>query len=318
MNKTLYIINPTCFGGQGTKTWKNFRLQWHEQIDPNDVRVTERPGHAQEIATSTEGYEILAVVGGDGTVNEVITGIMEHREPRPRLAIIPGGTGNDIARNVGIHSMEDALAALHGKHIKSFDLIRIDCHHDSKPTHRYAFLYVNVGFSPAPMMRPWMKRFLGPTAAYYLATLLQFMVYRPAHITARWEQKNYSGRTWMVVVGNAERISGGSMCIAPGARMDDGELNIAIVRAERPKLKMITRVLPHLLTGAYVQESDISYFLAKEIEVDSTPSVILEMDGEILGATPSLFTSYPQAVNILSPKISEKGTPGKPKSGNSK
>jgi diacylglycerol kinase (ATP) len=163
-----------------------------------------------------------------------------------------------------------------------------------------------------------MKRFLKPAVVYYLATLLQFMVYRPPHITARWEQKNYSGRTWIVIVGNAERVAGGSMCIAPGARMDDGELNIAIVRAERSKLKMITRVLPNLRSGAYVQEPDISYFLAKEIEVDSVPSVILEMDGEILGTTPSLFTSIPQAINILSPKIPEKGTHGKPESGNSK
>ena len=102
-------------------------------------------------------------------------------------------------------------------------------------------------------------------------------------------------------IGNAERVAGGSMCIAPGARMDDGELNIAIVRAERSKLKMIIRVLPKLITGSYIQEPDISYFLAKEIEIISTPSVILEMDGEISGTTPSLLSSIPHAIEIFCP-----------------
>ena len=99
MSKSLYIINPAGHGGVGPRVWEEFKTLWSDLIDPEHIVITERPGHAREIVVSTQGYDIFTAIGGDGTVGEVISGIMEHPEPRPRLAIIPAGTGNDIARN---------------------------------------------------------------------------------------------------------------------------------------------------------------------------------------------------------------------------
>jgi diacylglycerol kinase (ATP) len=301
MSKTLYVINPAGRGGAGIKVWEEVRSKWSDQIDPEDVHVTERQGHAREIAASAQGYDIIAAVGGDGTVGEILSGIMTRQELRPRVAIIPAGTGNDIARNLGILSLQSARNALHGDNAREVDLIRIDCQSEGRAAHRYAFLMGNAGFSANTLIRPWMKRFLGPTGAYYLSTILLIISFRAPRVTVRWKDQEYSGRAWIVIVGNVERTSGGSMCLAPGARFDDGELNVSIIPS-RSKLTMVTKMLPKVASGAHVNQPGVKYFPAREIQVDSDPPAVLDVDGDIFGVTPATFSVCPKAVQILCPE----------------
>jgi len=270
---------------------------WPDKIDPTDAIVTDRPDQAQDIIAESPGYDIFAAVGGDGTVGQVISGIMDKR-PQSRLAIIPAGTGNDIARNVGINSIEDSIAALRGKHKSSFDLIRVDYTLDEESLHRYAFLSVAAGFSPIPMIRPWMKRLLGPTGAYYLATLLQIIAYHPPRMSIRVDGQDQFGRLWIVIVANAERVSGDSMCIAPGARIDDGVLNISIIPS-MSKFKMMTKMLPRVATGDHINEPGVSYLTGKKVEISSTPRAVLDLDGDLYGTTPASFTVHPRALKVV-------------------
>jgi YegS/Rv2252/BmrU family lipid kinase len=304
MTRILFIRNPAGFGGAGSAAWESFQAQWPDPIDTGDVRVTERPGHAREIAVAAEGYDILTAVGGDGTVGEVLSGIMEHPQPRPKLAIVPGGTGNDIARNAGIRSVEDAVAALRGGHRRSFDIIRIDCQFDGRPANRYALLNGVVGFTAQPMVRPWMKRLLGPKGAYYLGTIMQIVAYRSPHMTVRWEEGEHSDRTIMVIIGNVEWASGGSMCLAPGALSDDGDLNVVIIPV-MSKFTMVFRMFPKIPSGEFVNGPGVKYFTAKKIEVTSDPPALLDIDGDLYGITPATFTVNPLAMEIVSPGTSE-------------
>ena len=308
MSNVLYIINPAGHGGKGTKAWEEFQALWPDQISPEDAIVTKRPGHAREIAVSAAGYDILAAVGGDGTVGDIMSGIIDRQGQKPRLAIIPAGTGNDVARNAGICSVEDAVGALQGGCPQAFDLIRVDYQVDGQPAHRYAFLLAGVGFSPIPMVKRWMKRLLGPKGAYYLGTFLQIIVYRPPYMRVYADgRERGKGRRWMVLVGNVEYSSGGSMCIAPGARVDDGELNITIFPV-KPKLRMITRLLPKVATGEHIQEPGVSYFPAEKVQVDSNPPAILDLDGDVFGTTPATFTVCPRMLEILTPERTQTET----------
>jgi len=305
MSHILFIINPAVHGGMGMKVWEKFTSLWPDPIDSADVIVTESPGHAKEVAAAQSDYAILAVVGGDGTVGEVMSGIMERQGTKSKVAIIPAGTGNDIARNLGIFSIDDAVAALHGDHTMHVDLIRIDCQVELHAGYRYAFLMGNVGFSANIRIKPWMKRYLDPKGAYYLSSILQIITYRAPHMTVRWKKQEYSGRVWMVIVGNVDRVAGGSMCIAPGARPDDGELNISIIPS-RSKFNMLTKMLPKAASGAHVNEPDVLYFQTTKIEVDSDPPVILDIDGDIFGMTPATFSVCPKAVQVLTPDQQDK------------
>jgi diacylglycerol kinase (ATP) len=300
MKKTLFIINATSKGGTGGNAWEKFKALCPTPIDPEHVIFTECPGHARTIATTTEGYDVIAVVGGDGTVGEVISGLMERVPPRPGVAIVPGGTGNDIAKNLGIFSIEDSVQALtHGRSCPT-DVIQVDCLTEGKPARQHAILFGAVGFCASPMIQPWMKRVLGPVGAYYLGSLLQVIAYKPPRMTARWDQDEQSGLIWSIVIGNAEKAAGGSMCLAPGALTDDGELNISIIPA-KPKWSMVTQILPKISSGAHTRLPGIAYFPEKRLEITSEPPALVDLDGDVHGTTPATFTVCPQAVEILTP-----------------
>lgn len=298
MGNVLYIVNRVGRGGAGIKVWEKFQSKWPDQIDPKDVRFTQRQEHAREIATSAKGYDILTAVGGDGTAGEVISGIMAQPEPRPKLAIIPSGTANDIARAVGIYPFEAAVDALRGGHVRKFDLIKIDCQVDGHKAHRYAFLNGTVGFSSTAMLKPWMKRLLGPTVVYYLSILMGILVYRAQHMTVRWEDQEYNQRAWIVYAANVEYTSAGSMRIAPGAHPDDGELHVVIIPL-RSKLNLIARTMPKVASGKHVKEPGVLYFSTKKIEVDCEHPGVVEIDGDIFGSAPATFSICPRAVQVL-------------------
>ena len=306
MNNTLYVINPAGHGGAGAKAWEAFRKSWPDPIDPEHVIFTEHPGHAREIAASVKGYDTIAAVGGDGTVGDISSGILDREGDRPTIAIIPAGTGNDIARNVGINSMEDAVSALKGKHVRAFDLIRADYQEDGQSGHRYAFLTVGVGFSPIPMVKPWMKRILGPKGAYYLGTFLQILMHRSPHFTVQVDgDERWNTRGWMIIIANVESSSGGSMQIGPGARTDDGELNITIFPA-KSKFTMATKLLPMVPSGEQVNAAGVQYFPGKKIEVASDYPAILDFDGDVFGTTPATITVCPGMFRVMIPRGREK------------
>ena len=300
MSKCLYIINPAGHGGKGTRAWETFKTLWPDPIASQHVVTTERPGHAREIAASAQGYDILAAVGGDGTVGEVISGIMDREGPRPRLALIPTGTGNDVGRSMGITSLVQARAALQQGHDRPFDLIRIDCQRHGTRTTGYGFLFGTVGFSAISSLRPWMKRCMSPKAAYFLATFLQILTYRAPRMTVRTADKTFEDHMYIVIAGNAEYAGGGGMRMSPGALTDDGLLNITVI-PHRSRLNVFTRLFPRIAAGTHIHEPKVSYFTGRQLEVRSDPPAVLEVDGDLFGSTPVTFTLCAHAIRIICP-----------------
>ena len=93
------------------------------------------------------------------------------------------------------------------------------------------------------------------------------------------------------------------MCVAPGALMDDGELNVTVFPV-KSKFKMITRLLPKLATGEHIKEPGVAYFPAEKVEIYSDPPAILDLDGDVFGTTPATFTVCPGALQVLTPDLS--------------
>lgn len=298
MGRNLFIINPGASGGQGEVAWNQFRDLWPHAINPEDVRVTEGPGHANQIAASAEDYDILTAVGGDGSVNEIFNGVMRREGTQPRIAIIPAGTGNDIARTIGLYPLEAAVDALRAGNERSFDLIRIDGEDNGRKFARFAFLSANVGFSGAANIRPWTKRIFGATAAYYLNTILRLLAHRPPTMSVHWQDNQYEGRTWMVMVANVESASGGSMRIAPGASPLDGKLWITIIEP-KSKLKMLFNELPKVASGDHVNSDGFHYFSTPKVDITSDVPAVMDPDGEVEWATQATLSVVPGAVRFL-------------------
>jgi diacylglycerol kinase (ATP) len=119
-------------------------------------------------------------------------------------------------------------------------------------------------------------------------------------MTMKAEAESFSGRAWLVLVGNVESTAGGSMCLAPGARLDDGELNISLF-PHGSRIRMGLKLMPKIGTGEHVTVPEVSYFPGKRVEIDSDPPAVVELDGDLYGLTPVVFTVCPQAMNILTP-----------------
>ena len=105
----------------------------------------------------------------------------------------------------------------------------------------------------------------------------------------------------MMIVANVESSAGGSMRIGPGARSDDGELDITIFPA-KSKLTMATRLLPKVSSGEQVNAPGVQYFPGKTIEVASEPPAILDLDGDVFGSTPATFTICPGMFRVMTPR----------------
>jgi len=294
MPKTLYIINPAGNGGAGLRVWDKFKKLWEEDIPLKDIIYTERPLHAIEIASKAGGYSTIVSVGGDGTVNEVMQGVLSNKS-NPSLAIIPAGTGNDIARNVGIRSVNDAVKALKENKANKYDILQTVYGDDIK----YSFLTTNFGFSANHRVRPWMKRILGPTLAYYLATFLEILLFRPWDMTIEWDNERYYGKTVILIITNVEKTSGGSMLLGPGANPTDGKMTVTIVPF-KSKFDCLVNKFPKTPTGKIINEPDVRFFQASKITVKSKPATDMDIDGEIHGSTPATVNILPLWVSIIS------------------
>lgn len=275
---------------------------WPDPIDPKHVVVTDGPGHARQLAASVQGVDILVAVGGDGTIVEVMSGIMDRQGDSPRLAVLPAGTGNDVARSLGITCLADAAAALQHGQSHPFDLVRIDCQREGTSAHGYGFLFGSAGFSANSRIRPWMKRFLGPKTAYRLAILLEILLYRAPHMTVRTEDQTFEGRTYIVIAGNAEYSGGGSVRMSPDAKTNDGDMNITIVSA-LSRRRVITQLFPKIAKGTHIHQPEVSYLTGQRIEVDSDRPTTVDVDGDVFGTTPATFTLCPQAIQIICPPV---------------
>ena len=294
MAKILYIINPVGNGGAGVKVWHKFRDLWGEDINEKDIIFTERPLHGVELAFKAKGYSVIVAVGGDGTVNEVMQGVLKNKF-HPSLGIIPAGTGNDIARNVGIESMEDAINALKKNQSKNYDLLKTEYGQETK----YSFLTTNFGFSANHRIKPWMKRIFGATLAYYLATILEMALFIPWEMKIEWENGSYSGRTTMVIITNVEKTSGGSMILGRGATPVDGKMTITII-PYKSKFNCLFNEFTKLPKGKVDQIPGAKFFQTTQISVVSDPLTDMDIDGENLGITPATVKIVPLSLKIIS------------------
>ncbi|HER27683.1 MAG TPA: diacylglycerol kinase family lipid kinase [Rhodospirillales bacterium] len=301
MDKVLYIVNPASNGGAGMKVWQRFNRQLPTPVPAQDVLFTDGPDHGSQLASAARGYDLIVAVGGDGTVGEVISGILANQsdDPAPALAVLPTGTGNDIARQVGAYPLQKAITVLQNKRPKFYDLIAVDCQGDDGPKRRYAFVYGTAGFSAVVKFSPWMKRYLGTTIGTYVAMILALLDFDPPKLTITWDGGHYSGTLWMAIAANCEYAGGASIRLAPGAKTDDGVLDLLIIPAKSKPL-MLATLLPKIPNGRHVNEPGVQFFRGTTMTIEADRPVLVEVDGDVFGRTPATFKVCPKALRVLS------------------
>jgi diacylglycerol kinase (ATP) len=253
------------------------------------------PTHATELAkqAALEGYDLVVAMGGDGTVHEVINGLMQvPTEKRPTLGIVPLGSGNDFAHAIGIPLQADhaLVQALEGEP-SPIDVVRMT---DENGRVEYFDNTLGIGFDAVVTIRshrlPVVRGFL-----MYLTAVIQTILlnHNPALMKIESDGEQWQEEALMLTLCNGPR-EGGGFIIAPGAKMDDGIIDFALVK--KCGRLMMFRLLPEFLKGTHMGFPQVKMGVCKSLSVRSDRPMYIHADGEI-------FTSFGSNLTGLSFEI---------------
>jgi lipid kinase YegS len=280
------ILNGKVAGNDPLRTAVNRQREAGHRIE---VRVTWEKGDARRFVLEGQA-DLLIVAGGDGTLNEVVHGLMDlSSKARPVLGVVPLGTANDFATGCGIpRDPETALAlCLEGESVP------VDV---GKANEHWFLNAASVGFGAeiTATTSPELKRLLGPAAYTVMGAILAMNVH---HYRGRLILPNREiiGSGPVAIVGNG-RQTGGSFQVAPRARIDDGLLDVLVVR-NIPATAALTaaRELQQLSPdGEY-----ISYWQTPWAEVHSEEAIPVNLDGEPVRFSSVRYEAVPKAIRLI-------------------
>ena len=288
----LAIVNPAAGRAAAPRVWRQLRANL-ETLEQWDCVTTQGRGHARELArrATADGFERVVAVGGDGTVSEVAAGLAFSQTA---LGIIPVGTGNDSARNLGIPP--DPLAA--ARLAQSGSSRAIDLGEIATPQASARFVSVaGFGFDAAVAARvSRMPRLMGGTIPYVVGVLFTLWLYRAAHIRMQIDGQPVERPLFLAAVANHPSYGGG-MRIVPHARADDGVLDVCVVR-DVSRFEVL-RLLPRIYSGGHRGHPAVEMFSCSELTAEADASIQAHADGELIGDLPIRVTVRPGALRCV-------------------
>lgn len=291
--RALVVLNPVAGAGRTSKLEACSTLA-RQVLEPlgyrTEVVVTARPrdGHSQSARAVADGVELLVAWGGDGTVNEVASAVAFSSST---LAIVPAGSGNGLARDLGVPlDPAGALQVAGSGRDRRIDAGQLG---DA--------LFFNVagigldGVIAARLATPRARRGL---AGYVQAVCLEWPRYRPRRYLLRGDGVEYEGTAWFVALANSRQYGNGAQ-IAPAARLDDGRLDIVVVEA-RPRWRLALEV-PAFFRGTLDQRPGILMRTASELTIQADGPMAFHVDGEPFRAEAELrLRTHPGAILVKS------------------
>lgn len=291
--RRVVVANPMSAGGSTGGRGQRLE-QLAKEILACDVRWTDAPGAGRRLAREAveEGFDEVAAVGGDGTISEVVDGMVAAGGGT--LGIVPSGTGGDLARALGLsRDPETAMRELVDAPTHPVDVIEMEAvGADGRPFVRHGINLSGLGMAGDVVRRvnEGTKR-LGGRLTFAIATLRSLLAWTSPEATVRWVEADgapgqWQGRFVNLFVGNA-RHCGGGMLVTPDARMDDGLLDVVLI-PEQPLFDLVRRT-PALYDGTVGQAPGVVSVRVREISVEPGKGahIPLDLDGEAVGVAPA-------------------------------
>ena len=264
------------------------------------IRRTEHRGHATEIAREvvSDGGRFVVAVGGDGTVHEVVNGMLQDDKainPEAVLGVVAAGTGCDFIKTFGMpKGPRDAVRHLDGGESFLIDIGKITYMQDGAEATRYFPNIAEVGLGAATVAKAEkLPRWLGPTV-YLVAFWLTMRKHKAAQVKVDVVDRVYEGLMNNMVVANGQ-FFGGGMKIAPKAAPTDGLLDIQVEHARK---REAIAMMPKVFKGEHVPHPDIEEYKRVRCSITSERELPIEADGEVLGTTPATFEVIPEAIAL--------------------
>jgi YegS/Rv2252/BmrU family lipid kinase len=278
-HNTKLIVNPNADIGRAWHKAADLRPVI-EEFGGADWTGTVYPTHAIEIARQAgeEGYELVIAAGGDGTVHEVINGLMQI-EPaeRPKLGVIPLGSGNDFSYAIGMDPHpEVAIRQIFTGTEHAIDIGRLQ---DNRGRVEYWDNTVGIGFDATVTIRSRNITYLRGFLIYLVAVLQTiFLNHDATHFKIRSDLGNLDEELLLFVVANGCR-EGGGFLVAPQAKPDDGIFHYAGIK--RVSRLMMLRLVPEVMKGTHERFPQVLTGQLHTLELEADRPLVIHMDGEI-------------------------------------
>jgi diacylglycerol kinase (ATP) len=291
--KARVICNPASSGGSYEPE------ELHRELEGYDLEwiTTQSPGDATEAAREWRDG-LLIVVGGDGTISEVVNGLGRAGfSEGVTLAILPAGTGNDLAATLAIpDDPDEAEDVLRQNRVRTLDVVRVR----SEKVGEQFFINVATGGMGAEvsdaadgeMKKRWGK------LSYLRASLEVAREYEAKEVTLTLDGVERKLRAVNLAIGNC-RYAGSGWLAAPRANPEDGLLDLVVI--EDVGVQEVLKLAPTVLADSdYLDKEGVFFARAKEIRVESSPgSLEFTVDGEVIGDEPAEFAVMPQALKVI-------------------
>jgi YegS/Rv2252/BmrU family lipid kinase len=300
------LVNPNAGKRKGEKDWHEIAAQLTSAGIKYKYVFTEHRGHAVLLTREyiENGYRNIVVVGGDGTLNEVVNGIFMQDKIATNeitLAMIPVGTGNDWCRMFHIPGDYKQAIGLINKHkifVQDTGAIKYISKEGSEKT-RYFINMAGMGFDALVAKKTNKQKELGKSnpLSYVVNIFSSLFSYTNTRVTILLDKEKITSDIFSMSVGICQ-YNGGGMKQAPGALPDDGLFDLTIIKPIG-KFKIIRNIIK-LFDGSFTQMPEVSTYRSTKIIIHSEPKMYMEAEGESLGHTPFVFNILTQSLNIVS------------------
>jgi len=290
----LVVVNPAAGGGRAGRLvpWIRERLAQRTDVD---LRVTSAAGDAEALAAEAvaRGRERVVAVGGDGTVQEVLNGLLAADGP-VELGILPVGTGNDLARSLGLPAdPAEAWTVALGHATSPLDVAHAT---NGSGRRRWFASAGGIGFDAQVAAAMATRRgWQAGKAGYLLTTLSELRRFENCRVRLTVGDEVLEGSVLLVAFANGEYYGGG-MRIAPGARTDDGRLDICVV-GDISRLTAI-RQLPNVYRGTHIRHRAVSMHAGPTLSIEGAETTRVHLDGEPFGTLPLLVVLQAGLVRV--------------------
>ena len=277
----MIIVNPTAGGGRVARLVRSIRER--SAREAATVVVTTRAGDAEELAAraAADGVERVVAVGGDGTVQEVVNGLLGGDRGMPTIGILPVGTGNDLARSLGLpRRIEDAWDVAFGPSTRRIDVAQARCGVRTRWFASAGGIGFDAQVAAAMATRSGWQR---GRAGYLLTTLSELRRFSNRRIRLTLDGQTAEHAVLFVAIANGAYYGGG-MRIAPDAATDDGALDVCIV-GDISRMTAI-RQLPNLYRGTHGNHPAVAMARAHGVTIEGDPETLVHLDGEPFGCLP--------------------------------
>ena len=284
------VANPKAGHGKGIRAIKELHLLLGAKVVKYELFETQYPGHATELAQRLveKGARQIIILGGDGTISEVVNSTVNSGV---ELGIISMGTGNDLARSLGLpyNNAEKALEV-----ILTGEPTKVDVGWEED---RCFIATLGLGFPAIIAQKVNKMKYLKGPPAFFIATYKTISHLQPIPVRITLDNETLNVNCTSILIQNT-RFCGGGLLVAPAARTDDGLFDVVVVN-DIGKMDLMMN-FPKIYSGRHLKHPKFSLYRSQSVRIDTSINLSKMFDGDIYGQTPVNAKVLRGAATIIS------------------